>query len=58
MPGSTCAGAIPKERDRLAPFLEDAVSDAYIGAKILGHAALLAEDRDKALQGGRIGLIR
>ena len=35
-----------RARDRLAPFLEDAVSDAYIGAKILGHAAVLAEDRE------------
>ncbi|MDM8167650.1 AAA family ATPase [Roseovarius sp.] len=38
-------GDLQTARDYIRPFLDDAGSDAYIGGKILGLAALLAEDR-------------
>ena len=39
-------GDLRTAREYIEPLLEDACSDAYIGGKILGLAALLAEDRD------------
>ncbi|WP_375174617.1 AAA family ATPase [Pseudooceanicola sp.] len=39
-------GDLEVARNYIAPYLEDACSDAYIGGKILGLAALLAEDRE------------
>ncbi len=38
-------GELDAARGRIAPLLHDAGTDAYVGGKILGLAALLAEDR-------------
>ena len=39
-------GELDVARNYIEPLLDDACSDAYIGGKILGLAALLAEDRE------------
>ncbi|KZY40249.1 hypothetical protein A3731_37715 [Roseovarius sp. HI0049] len=54
-------GELETARAQIQPLLHDACSDAYVGAKILGLAALLAEDckaRDHWIAQGRDCLLR